>query len=64
VVDQFVSGTSDPVSLTAGEQYRWNVDAINSAGASSFTTPLYFQISTPVSVPANAVVADAMKYEG
>ena len=56
VVDQVVSGTSDLVSLTAGDQYRWNVDAINSAGASSFTTPLYFQLSSPVSTPSNIPV--------
>ncbi|WP_210324913.1 BPSL0067 family protein [Bradyrhizobium campsiandrae] len=42
VVDQIVSGTSYQASLSAGGSYRWNVDAIDSAGASNFSSPLYF----------------------
>jgi VCBS repeat-containing protein len=42
VVDQTVSGTSDQASLSSGGSYRWDVDAINSAGASNFSSPLYF----------------------
>jgi 20S proteasome alpha/beta subunit len=52
VVDQTVSGTSDQVSLSPGGSYRWDVDAIDSAGASSFSSPLYFLTQGSVSVPA------------
>jgi len=37
------TSTSHTASLTAGKQYRWNVSACNSAGCSSYTTPLYFR---------------------
>jgi hypothetical protein len=50
VVDTTTSGTSYSAGLSAGKPYRWNVAACNSAGCSSFTTPLYFQ--TPGSVPS------------
>ena len=43
VVDSTTAGTSIGVNLTAGRTYRWNVAACNSAGCSSFTTPLYFR---------------------
>jgi hypothetical protein len=42
VVDQFVSGTSYQASLSSGGSYVWNVDAIDSAGHSNFSSPLYF----------------------
>src|SRR3989304_3315638 len=35
VVDTNVNGTSYTASLSAGKQYRWNVNACNSAGCSS-----------------------------
>lgn len=44
VVDTNVSATSYTATLSAGKQYRWNVSACNSAGCSSYTTALYFQI--------------------
>lgn len=50
VVDTNVSGTSYTANLSAGKQYRWNVNACNSTGCSSYTTPLYFQ--TPAAIPA------------
>src|SRR5205807_1467078 len=54
VVDTNVTNaTSYSASLSAGKQYRWNVNACNSTGCSSYTTVLYFQ--TPgavVPVPA------------
>ncbi len=52
VVDQFVSGTSYQASLPSGGSYVWNVDAINSAGHSNFSTPLYFLTPASVSIPA------------
>ncbi|MBC9884024.1 hypothetical protein G8O24_42970, partial [Bradyrhizobium sp. INPA01-394B] len=52
VVDQIVSGTSYQASLSAGGSYRWNVDAIDSAGASNFSSPLYFLTQASVSIPA------------
>jgi hypothetical protein len=52
VVDQTVSGTSYTASLSPGGSYRWNVDAIDSAGASSFSSPLYFLTAASVSIPA------------
>jgi RHS repeat-associated protein len=51
VVDINVSGTSYTANLSAGRQYRWNVNACNAAGCSSYTTPLYFQTPAAVSVP-------------
>jgi RHS repeat-associated protein len=50
VVDANVNGTSFTANLSAGKQYRWNVNACNSAGCSSYTTALYFQ--TPGAAPA------------
>jgi hypothetical protein len=52
VVDTVVSGTSYTASLTSGRQYRWNVDACNTAGCSSYTGLLYFQTPTSLTVPA------------
>src|SRR5947207_2719164 len=49
VVDTTTTATSYPATLPAGKQYRWNVAAVNSAGTSVYTTPLYFQ--TPSSAP-------------
>ncbi len=46
VVDINVSGTSYTANLSAGKQYRWNVNACNGTGCSSFTTVLYFQTPT------------------
>jgi len=43
VVNTTVTGTSYTASLSAGKQYRWNVAACNSAGCSTYTTPLYFR---------------------
>jgi hypothetical protein len=47
VVDTTTTATSYTVTLQAGRTYRWNVAAGNSAGESSFTAPIYFQIMTP-----------------
>ncbi|MEC4685371.1 MAG: carboxypeptidase regulatory-like domain-containing protein, partial [Nitrospirota bacterium] len=53
IVDTSVSGSSYSASLEAGRQYRWNVAACNSAGCSTYTTPLYFQTpGTTVTIPA------------
>jgi hypothetical protein len=52
VVDTNVGGTSFTANLSAGKQYRWNVNACNSTGCSTYTTPLYFQTPSAVSVPA------------
>jgi hypothetical protein len=43
VVDTTTGSTSFTAGLSPGRRYRWNVAACNSAGCSSFTTPLYFQ---------------------
>jgi len=43
VVDTTLAYTSYSANLAAGKQYRWNVAACNSAGCSSYTTPLYFK---------------------
>ncbi len=51
VVDTYIAGTSYTATLTAGRQYRWNVSACNAAGCSSYTTVLYFQAPTTVTVP-------------
>jgi len=51
VVNTTTTATSYSTSLTAGKQYRWNVAAVNSAGSSAYTTPLYFQTPTPVAKP-------------
>lgn len=51
VVDTTTSSTSYSVSLNASRSYRWNVAACNSAGCSSYTTPLYFQTPS-VTIPA------------
>jgi hypothetical protein len=51
LVNQNVNGTSFTAALTAGRQYRWNVAACNSAGCSTFSTPLFFQTLSTVSVP-------------
>src|SRR5581483_10897815 len=52
VVSTDVTTTSYTASLSAGKQYRWNVNACNSAGCSDYTTPLYFQTPGGVTVPA------------
>jgi uncharacterized protein (TIGR03437 family) len=49
------SGTSYTASLTAGKQYRWNVNACNTAGCSGYTTDLYFQTPAAVTIPAFSV---------
>ncbi len=41
-----------PPHLTAGKQYRWNVNACSSAGCSSYAADLYFQTPAAVSIPA------------
>jgi len=46
VVDTQTSSSSYSVTLDEGRRYRWNVAACNSSGCSSFTTPLYFQMSS------------------
>src|SRR5207244_2364640 len=51
VVDTNASGTSFTAGLSAGKQYRWNVNACNSAGCSSYTTPLYFQTPGTLTIP-------------
>jgi uncharacterized repeat protein (TIGR01451 family) len=56
VVDTFITSTSYTASnLAAGRTYRWNVAAKNSAGASNYTTPLYFTtlggVGTPTPTP-------------
>jgi hypothetical protein len=51
VVDTTVSGTSYNASLSIGKPYRWNVNACNTTGCSSYTTPLFFQTPT-ATVPA------------
>ena len=49
VVDANTSNTSFTANLTPGRPYRWNVNACNSSGCSSFTTLLHFQ--TPGTIP-------------
>jgi hypothetical protein len=56
VVDTNVSGTSFVANLSAGKQYRWNVNACNSTGCSSYTTPLYFQTPSAASVPGTPTI--------
>ncbi len=51
VVDNTTTATTYTASLNPGGQYRWNVQACNSAGCSSFTTPLYFQTPNGATVP-------------
>jgi len=46
VVSTTTTTTSYTASLSVGKQYRWNVNACNSAGCSSYTTVLYFQTPT------------------
>ena len=43
VVDTLAGSPGHTVSLNAGGRYRWDVDACNSVGCSTFTTPLYFR---------------------
>src|SRR6476659_1160613 len=43
VVDTNSYSTSYVANLSANKPYRWNVNACNTAGCSSFTTVLYFQ---------------------
>ena len=54
VVDTNTGSTSYTAHLTAGKPYRWNVNACNSTGCSSFTTVLYFQ--TPSAAPGVPVL--------
>src|SRR5207245_1265028 len=49
------SGTSYTANLSAGTQYRWNVDACKTSGCSGFTAVLYFQ--TPAGVPGGVPAA-------
>src|ERR1017187_5228074 len=53
VIDTTTSFTSYSASLSAGKTYRWDVAAINSTGESSFTTALYFQTPSAVTIPAS-----------
>ena len=48
-VDTTTTSTSYTAILTAGRTYRWNVAAVNSAGMSPYTIPLYF--TTPGGPP-------------
>src|ERR1700694_5211386 len=57
VVDTNVSGTSFTANLTAGKQYRWNVNACNTSGCSSFTTVLFFQTPGTAATPDFSVSA-------
>ncbi len=53
VVNTTVTGsTAYSATLTAGKQYRWNVNACSSAGCSSYAADLYFQTPAAVSIPA------------
>ena len=52
VVNTTVDSASYTASLAAGRQYRWNVNACNSAGCSSYAADLFFQTSTAVTIPA------------
>ncbi len=52
VASGYPTTTSFTTTLTAGKAYRWNVAADNTAGESTFTTPLYFQTPTSVVIPA------------
>ena len=45
-VDTTASTNSYTVTLSSGKQYRWNVNACNAAGCSSYTDVLYFQTPT------------------
>src|ERR1022692_3845513 len=53
VIDTTTSFTSYSASLSAGKTYHWDVAAINSTGESSFTTALYFQTPSAVTIPAS-----------
>jgi hypothetical protein len=57
VVNTTVSGTSYVASVSPGKQYRWNVNACNATGCSSYTDLLYFQMATP-SPPSGVAVLD------
>ncbi len=46
------SGTSYTVSLAAGKQYRWNVNACDTASCSGYSTLLFFQTPGTFSVPS------------
>src|SRR5206468_2608089 len=52
VIDTTTSSASYGAALAANTPYRWNVAACNSAGCSSFTTPLYFQTPQIITIPA------------
>ncbi|MCU1350681.1 MAG: hypothetical protein JWO56_3711, partial [Acidobacteria bacterium] len=52
VIDTTTVNTSYNASLTGGTPFRWNVAACNNSGCSSFTSVLYFQTSTGVTIPA------------
>jgi GH25 family lysozyme M1 (1,4-beta-N-acetylmuramidase)/uncharacterized protein YegP (UPF0339 family) len=52
VASGYPTTTSFTTTLTAGRTYRWNVAAGNSAGESTFTTPLYFQTPISATIPA------------
>ena len=51
-VNTTVTSPSDTANLTAGKQYRWNVNACNSAGCSSYAADEYFQTPATVTIPA------------
>jgi hypothetical protein len=52
VVNTTTSSTSYTANLSAAKGYKWNVAAGNTAGESSFTTPLYFQTPAAITIPA------------
>jgi len=58
VVDTQTSSSRYTTTLAAGRQYRWNVAAGNSAGLSSYTTPLYFQTPSDVAIPSKPTGTD------
>ena len=51
VVDTTTTSPTYTANLTAGKRYRWNVAAGNSTGKSSFTTVVYFQTPSGVTIP-------------
>src|SRR6266404_8017156 len=57
VVDTTVNVTSFPANLSPGKQYRWNVNACNASGCSSFTTVLFFQTPAVATAPTISSVS-------
>lgn len=48
IVDTTVTGTSYTASIVAGRAYRWNVNACNSSGCSSYPSAVYFTAPSAV----------------